>query len=115
MKRLRRFVLGLASALLLADANAQIVYQGTWIQGTISEIQVLSEGSSGLNEVLVFGTFQTGCAVNAFVLTSTDAYFNQAYAAMLAAQAKGVQVKLLMVYCTTNGPARGNGYSVLSN
>jgi len=105
------------SALTSAFALTASADSGTWIQGTISEIQVVAHGSGGANEVRVFGAFSPslGCTKSAFALFSTDQYFNQSYAAILAAQARGTPIKVLFVYCMETGYARANGYSALTN
>jgi hypothetical protein len=87
----------------------------TWADGTISEIRVLSTGNPSNDGIVVLGTFSPslGCTNSGFMLFSGDPYFNQAYAALLAAQASGSHVRLLNWYCLANGYARGNGYAIV--
>jgi hypothetical protein len=103
---LRRVLMSVA---LLGSST--VVLANTWIQGTISEIYISAVGN-GLDAIYVRGTFQTGCAENGFMLISTDAHFKESYAALLTAKQAGNTVRYLHVYCTSNGYARGNGYTI---
>ena len=85
-----------------------------WITGNITDIQVLANGNSS-DKVVVYGTFSppTGCAYNAVELGSTDNYFKESYAALLAARLANTPVKILFSYCdTTTGFGRANSYMV---
>lgn len=99
----------------LALLSASIAIADTWADCTISEIRVISTGNPSNDGILVLGTFSPslGCTNNGFMFFSGDPYFNQTYAAMLAAQASGSHVRLLNWYCLANGYARGNGYAIV--
>jgi hypothetical protein len=83
----------------------------TWIQGQVTEIVIMAPGN-GTDMIYIKGTFPTGCAENGFLILSSDAYFKETYAAMLAAKLSGTTIKFLNVYCHSSGYARGNGYSI---
>jgi hypothetical protein len=83
----------------------------SWVQGQVTEIVIFSPGN-GTDAIYVKGIFSTGCAENGFLILSSDAYFKETYAAMLAAKLSGTTIKFLNVYCMSNGYARGNGYSI---
>lgn len=102
-------MIALAATMLFTSPAAKA---DTWVQGTITEIRVVSDGVS--NYILVTGNFTpaTGCTNNGFMLLSGDAYFAQSYALLLAAQVSGSTVKYLHSYC--NGPnGRGNSYALV--
>jgi hypothetical protein len=109
MNRLKSVALCALASLTMSAAMAE-----TWTEGTVTEIRVISTGTPSNDGVLVLGTFSPslGCANSGFMIFSGDPYFNQAYAALLAAQASGAHVKLLDWYCLANGYARGNGYAI---
>jgi hypothetical protein len=103
-----RFLVGLSLACLAAIPAA---HADAWIQGTVTEIQILAAGDAN-DKVVVLGTFNTGCAYNGFVIGASDPYFKETYAAMLAAKISATPIKFLNVYCLASGYARGNGYAV---
>jgi hypothetical protein len=82
--------------------------------GTISEIRVLAAGGGSADGIVVTGTFtpSLGCPQPGFMLYSTDPYFAQSYALLLAAKASGATIKFVNSYCMPNGYARGNGYAM---
>ena len=86
----------------------------TWAEGAITEIRVIATGTPANDGIVVLGTFSPvlGCPNSGFMLFSGDPYFNQSYAALLAAKASGAHVKILNWYCLPNGYARGNGYAI---
>ena len=90
------------------------VFADTWAEGTVTEIRVLSTGTPANDGIVVLGTFtpSLGCTNSGFMIFTADAYFKEAYAALLAAKASGSHVKLLNWYCMPNGYARGNGYAI---
>jgi hypothetical protein len=77
------------------------------LSGTITKIETISTGTTSNDMVLVFGTFTTGCTYSAFVLISSDNYFSQTYAAMLAAKVAGTTIQYDHVYCVTSGASAG--------
>ena len=92
MKRLKLLSVFVAAAMSVSPAFAD-----TWAVGTITEIRVISTGNPSNDGILVLGTFSPslGCTNSGFMLFSGDAYFNQSYAALIAAKASGLPVKLL--------------------
>lgn len=109
MKRLKQLTICVAAMLCVSPAFAD-----TWAEGTIIEIRVISTGTPSNDGIIVLGTFtpSLGCTSSGFMLFTGDAYFNQSYAALLAAKASGSRVKLLNWYCMPNGYGRGNGYAI---
>jgi hypothetical protein len=110
MKCLKQLSACLAAMLFVLPAFAD-----TWAEGTITEIRVISTGNSSNDGVLVLGTAFTpslGCTNSGFMLFTADGYFKESYAALLAAKASGVRVKILNWYCMPNGYARANGYAI---
>ena len=97
--------------LVTFSAIAPRAHADTWIQGNVTDIQIMAAGNSS-DGVVVWGTFATGCTYNAFVIGATDPYFKETYASMLAAKLSGTPIKFLNVYCLSSGFARGNGYTV---
>jgi hypothetical protein len=104
---------GVVALVAIVSFGASPVRADTWVQGTISEIQVVANGNAD-DKILVFGTFTpaTGCTNNAFMLISTDHYFAQTFAMLLSAQMSGSTIKYLHSFCL-NGYGRGNGYAVI--
>jgi hypothetical protein len=86
----------------------------TWVQGTVTEVQVVASGGTG-DQIIVLGNFtpSMGCTYSGFSLFSTDPYFNQSYAAILAAQVSGSPIKVSFSYCQASGYGRANAYSLL--
>jgi hypothetical protein len=86
----------------------------TWAEGAVTEIRVIATGTPANDGIVVLGTFSPslGCTNSGFMLFSGDPYFNQSYAALLAAKASGAHVKILNWYCLPNGYARANGYAI---
>jgi hypothetical protein len=84
----------------------------TWLQGTVQEVRVIANGNAS-DKVVVFISVSTGCTYNAFMLISSDAFFNQSYALLLAAKATGAQIKYDHSFCDSSGYARGNQYSLV--
>jgi hypothetical protein len=110
MKTVSSWILSFLCFLLSSTAFADF-----WAQGNITEIQIMAAGNTN-DKIVVWGTFATGCTFNAFELIPTDSLFKQSYAAFLTAKATSVPIKVLICCCDpTNGFARANGYSVISN
>ena len=112
MKTVSLWILSLLCVFLSSTASADF-----WIQGIVTEIQIIAAGNAN-DRINVIGNFNptTGCAINGFELGSGDSFFKQSFAAILTAKATGTPLKVLVSYCdTTTGFARANGYSVISN
>lgn len=107
MKRILQAALAIAAFAQSPLANA------LWMQGQVTELRVIATGV-GEDKIVVFTTATIGCTYNAFHLLSSDSFFKETYALLLAAKASGQTIKFDHVYCHSNGYSRANQFSVIN-
>ncbi len=102
----------IAAAVAMFAASTALA--DVWVTGTITELRVIASGTPSNDGIAVFGNFtpSMGCANNAFMFFSTDPYFKESYAALLAAKVSGQPIKFAFSFCTSAGYGRGNAYSL---
>ncbi len=103
----------IASLVLTGLFATQVVHADTEITGTITKIEIVANGNAA-DKILVYGTFSPamGCTKSAFMLLSTDSYFAQSYALLLAAHMSGATIKVMHSYCAGDY-GRANSYAVV--
>lgn len=106
MKTLKLF-----AGTMIVSLLVPVAFADTWLQGNITEIRTVANGNSG-DSVIFFGNFATGCTTNGVLLFSTDPYFKETYAMLLAAKASGAPVKILHSFCSGQY-SRSNGYAMV--
>ena len=96
--------ISLAFSALSINAHAE------WVEGMISEIYIMADGS-GQDKIVVSGSF-VPCSNNAFMITETDKFMRETYSLLLAAKMEDKPIKYLHVYCHESGYSRGNAYKL---
>ena len=98
-------------AISLAFSALSISAYAEWVEGKISEIYIVADGS-GQDKIAVSGSF-VPCSNSAFMIIETDKFMKETYSMLLAAKMADKPIKYLHVYCHESGYSRGNGYKLL--